>query len=128
MVTFSISKTGVLRKQQKQQQQPSMLLVLHSRGIAYHATYSTKAQLACLQALTGVMCGYIHSVALPATLRVVLRVVYILHYSFSFKLNPQLVVLTSCLYHITQSLPLIAQVIPIIPPTQECVVDTGISK
>jgi len=31
-------------------------------------------------------------------------------------------------YQITQSVPLIAIVIPIIPPIQECVVDTGISK
>ena len=30
-------------------------------------------------------------------------------------------------YHMTQSAPLSAIVIPIIPPTQECVVDTGIS-
>ena len=32
------------------------------------------------------------------------------------------------LYHITQLYPPVTIVIPIIPPTHECVVDTGISK
>ena len=32
------------------------------------------------------------------------------------------------LYQITQLLPPVTIVIPIIPPTQECVVETGISK